>query len=135
MGSEAPPPSGHSIQDFQTGYTSEHRLRGFRSACGFATATWGTRCPKCGAADLAEVELSTTGKIAAFSVQNVPSDEFLKDAPYAYVLVDLDDGARVTGWMPAVRSESQLAIGTPVRFVPGPRPGVQFERLTGGSTA
>jgi uncharacterized OB-fold protein len=56
----------------------------------------------------------------------VPGDEFLNEAPYAYVVVELDGGGRVTGWMPTVRSESEIAIGERVRFVAGYKPGVQF---------
>lgn len=124
----------HTIEEFRHGYEQEHRLRGFRSTCGFITATWGLACPACGRRDLAEVDLAPTGRVAAFSVQTVPSDEFLNDVPYAYVVVDLDGGGRVTGWMPTVRTEGGLALGDHVRFVPGYRPGVQFEKEQGGRT-
>jgi uncharacterized OB-fold protein len=60
----------------------------------------------------------------------VPSDEFVNDAPYAYVLVDLDEGGRISGWMPSVRSESDLHRGDRVVFNPSYKPGVQFERET-----
>ncbi|HEV2316970.1 MAG TPA: OB-fold domain-containing protein [Thermoplasmata archaeon] len=118
----------HSIGDFLRGYRTERRLRGFRSGCGFVTATWGLLCPNCGRADLGEVELSGGGRVAAFTVQNVPSDEFLHDAPYAYVIVDLDEGGRITGWMPAVRSATELSVGDRVRWVPSSRSGVVFEK-------
>jgi uncharacterized OB-fold protein len=118
----------HSIEEFRHGYEVERRLRGFRSSCGFVAATWLLACPRCGKRDLAEVDLSGKGTVAAFSVQNVPSDEFLNDAPYAYVVVDLDEGGRVTGWVPGIASESDLAIGERVHFLPGYRPGVQFEK-------
>ena len=59
-------------------------------------------------------------------MQTVPSEEFLNDAPYAYVVVDLDEGGRLTGWMPSVRAETDLAIGDRVHFVPSYKPGVQF---------
>jgi uncharacterized OB-fold protein len=90
------------------------------------TATWGLACPKCGKPDLEEKELAPRGKVTAFTILSVPGDEFLNDAPYAYVVVELEGGGRVTGWMPAVKSETDLAIGTPVHFVPGYKPGVQF---------
>jgi uncharacterized OB-fold protein len=128
MNERAPGP--HSIADFRHGYEEEGRLRGFRSACGFATATWDLVCPRCGLRDLAEADLGKTGQLVAFTVQTVPSDEFLNDAPYAYVLVDLDGGARVTGWIPGVAAESELVVGEPVRFVPSYKPGVQFARIT-----
>jgi uncharacterized OB-fold protein len=122
------PGAPHSIEAFRHGYEEEARLRGFRSGCGFVTATWLLVCPRCGARDLAEAELGTTGRLVAFTVQTVPSDEFLNDAPYAYVVVDLDGGGRVTGWMAGVAEESELATGDRVRFSPTYKPGVQFVR-------
>ena len=62
------------------------------------------------------------------SVQTVPSDEFLNDAPYAYVIVELDEGGRITGWMPSVRSDRDLGIGDRVRWVASYKAGVVFER-------
>ncbi|HEV8049135.1 MAG TPA: OB-fold domain-containing protein [Thermoplasmata archaeon] len=126
MGDEAAPP--HTIEAFRHGYEEESRLRGFRSGCGFVTATWLLVCPRCGARDLLEAELGRTGRLVAFTVQTVPSDEFLNDAPYAYVVVDLNGGGRVTGWMAGIAQESELTVGAPVRFAPSYKPGVQFVR-------
>jgi uncharacterized OB-fold protein len=122
------PPSLHSIADYRTAYEEGQRLRGFRSACGFVTATWGLACPHCGQRDLREADLPTQGRIAAFSVQNVPSDEFLNDAPYAYVLVDLEGGGRITGWIDGIARESDLDIGAAVEWVASYKPGVHFRR-------
>ena len=121
-------PGPHSIAAFRHGYEEEARLLGFRSACGFVTATWNLVCPRCGRRDLAEIDLGKSGRLVAFTVQTVPSDEFLNDAPYAYVLVDLDGGGRVSGWIPGVGAEAELAVGDPVQFVPSYKPGVQFAR-------
>lgn len=129
---DAHPPE-HSIADYRRGYEEEKRLRGFRSACGFVTATWGLVCPKCGRRDLTEAALSGRGRIATFSVQTVPSDEFLNDAPYAYVVVDLEEGGRITGWIPSIAHESELAIGEPVHWVESYKPGVRFERGPAGA--
>jgi uncharacterized OB-fold protein len=67
--------------------------------------------------------------VVAFTLLTVPGDEFLNDAPYAYVVVELDGGGRITGWMPAVKSENDLKVGDPVHFVPGYKPGVQFAKV------
>lgn len=64
--------------------------------------------------------------MVAFTILTVPSEDFLNDAPYAYVVVELDGGGRVTGWMPTVRAEKELAIGDRVHYVKGYKPGVQF---------
>jgi uncharacterized OB-fold protein len=118
-----------TIEAYRRGYEEEHRLRGFRSACGFISATWGIRCPRCGD-PLTETVLPDHGTIVAFSVQTVPSDEFLNDAPYAYVVVALPGGGRVTGWVPGVSKDSELPIGTEVQLMESYRPGVQFQRRT-----
>ena len=132
MAVEAP----HSINDFVKGYEEGGKLRGLRCAnCGLVTATWGLACSKCGRYPLDETELSATGKVVAFTILTVPGDEFLNDAPYAYVVVELDGGGRVTGWMPSVRAENELAIGDRVHFVTSYRPGVQFAKDAEGSAS
>jgi len=123
----------HSIEEFVKGYEEGGRLRGFRCAsCGLVTATWGLACSRCGRYPLEEVELSKNGTVVAFTVQTVPGDEFLNDAPYAYVVVDLERGGRVTGWMPGVRSDEELRVGESVHFVPSYKPGVQFAKGAAG---
>jgi uncharacterized OB-fold protein len=129
LASDDLPTASHTIQEFVQGYEEGHRLRGFRSPnCGLITATWGLACPRCGKADLVEIALSEKGRVTAFSILSVPGEEFLNDAPYAYVVVELEGGGRVTGWMPTVKSEKDLSIGDPVHFVPGYKPGVQFAK-------
>lgn len=117
----------HSIADYLQSYENEGRLRGYRCAnCGFVTATWSIACPRCSEARLVEIDLSGRGRIVAFTVQNVPGDEFLNEAPYAYVVVGLEEGGRITGWMPTVRRVEDLAIGDAVHFQGSYKPGVQF---------
>ncbi len=116
----------HSIREFQEAYSRDGHLRGFRSACGFVTATWGLACPQCGARDLEEYPLPATGRIAAFTVQTVPAEEFLGEAPYAYLLVDLDGGGRISGWMSGGTDPWGVAIGAVVHLVGSARPGVKF---------
>ncbi len=123
------PAAPHSIEEWVHGYEEESKLRGFHCAsCGLTTATWGLACSRCGAEGLTETELATRGKVVAFTVQHVPADEFLNDAPYAYVVVELDGGGRITGWMPTVKEEKDLTIGERVRFAPSYKPGVQFAK-------
>ncbi|MFZ0698967.1 MAG: OB-fold domain-containing protein [Thermoplasmata archaeon] len=85
-------------------------------------------CPRCGETRLVDTDLSGRGRIVAYTVQNVPGDEFLNDAPYAYVIVELEEGGRITGWMPTVRRDADLAIGDRVHFSGSYKPGVQFVR-------
>jgi uncharacterized protein len=125
----------HSIADYRTAYEEGQRLRGFRSECGFVTATWGLVCPRCGRRDLREANLSGQGTLVAYSVQNVPSDEFLNDAPYAYVVVELEEGGRMTGWIDGVARESDLSIGTQVEWVASYKPGVHFRVRAGAASS
>ncbi len=128
------PHASHTIAEFVRGYEEGGVLRGFHCpACDLLTATWSLACPRCGRRDLEERTLGTQGRVAAFTLLNVPGDEFLNDAPYAYVVVELEAGGRVTGWMPTVRSVADLAIGDPVHFVPSYKPGVQFAKDRGPS--
>jgi uncharacterized OB-fold protein len=106
---------------------AQGRIVGLRSGCGFVTATWGLLCPRCGQRDLAPVELSGTGTVAAATVQTVPSEEFRAHAPYVYALVDLPEGGRISGWIPLVPGTRPLAAGEKVRLVASPQ-GVRFER-------
>ncbi|HYK92832.1 MAG TPA: OB-fold domain-containing protein [Thermoplasmata archaeon] len=82
----------------------------------------------CGKRDLADVTLSGRGNVVAFSIQHVPSDEFLNDAPYAYVVVELEEGGRITGWMESVKTASDLSIGDHVEWVASYTPGVHFQK-------
>lgn len=123
------PAAPHSIEQYRHGYEEEQRLRGFRSSCGFVSATWMLVCPQCGQRDLTEQALGDEGRVVAVSVQHVPADEFLNEAPYAYVLVALDGGGTVAGWIEGVAADGALAIGQRVRFRPSYKPGVQFTAL------
>jgi uncharacterized OB-fold protein len=128
------PSATHTIAEYYRGYEEEQKLRGFRCTnCDLTTATWGLRCPKCGHGDRVELELSGKGRVTAYTILAVPGDDFINDAPYAYVVVELNEGGRITGWMPTVRQVSDLAIGDAVHFVPGYKPGVQFVRDADGT--
>ena len=126
------PSAPHTILEWFHGYEEEARLRGFKCRhCGLVTATWALACARCGRADLEETALAATGAVVAFTILSVPGDDFLNDAPYAYVVVALDGGGRITGWMPTVRDASQIAIGDRVRYVSSYKPGVQFAKDAG----
>jgi uncharacterized OB-fold protein len=131
---ESLPSAPHSVDDYVRGYSDDGKLRGFRCpSCAQITATWGLACARCGHIGLEETELTPRGKIGAFTVLHVPGDDFLNDAPYAYVVVELDGGGRITGWMPSVHGDSELSIGERVRFQASYKPGVQFVRESEGS--
>jgi uncharacterized OB-fold protein len=123
------PHATHTVADYVKGYEEGTSLRGFRcTKCDLVTATWGVACPRCGSREREERALGQAGRVVACTLLTVPGDEFLNDAPYAYVVVDLDGGGRITGWMPSVKSVDGVHIGDRVHFVAGYKPGVQFAR-------
>jgi uncharacterized OB-fold protein len=121
--------SARTIEGRRRACEEERHLTGLRcEACGFVTAGWMLACPRCGRRGLAEVALSGRGRVVAGTVQTVPSEEFVNDAPYAYIIVELEEGGRITGWMPSVRAADELRIGDRVRWTPSYRAGVVFEK-------
>jgi uncharacterized OB-fold protein len=129
------PAAPHTVAEFIHGYEEERTLRGFRcTRCGTLSATWGLLCPQCGNPERVEAALSGRGKVVAYTVLSVPGDDFLNDAPYAYVVVELEEGGRITGWMPSVKEVRGVAIGDAVHYVPGYKPGVQFVRDADGTS-
>jgi uncharacterized OB-fold protein len=134
LADELLPSATHTVGEWVRGYEEGETLRGFRCTnCGLVTATWGLACPRCGHRSLEEHTLGRKGRVVAFTILNVPGDEFLNDAPYAYVVVELEGGGRVTGWMPSVKTVDGLHVGDAVHFVTSYKPGVQFAK-DGGST-
>lgn len=85
-------------------------------------------CPKDGGRGSTLVELPHTGEIVTRTVQVISSEEFINDCPFAFVVVSLDNGVRVTGWVADIRKPEDLPLGAKVRFTPSYKPGVQFER-------
>ena len=87
-----------------------------------------TRCPKCASSDIAAREFSTTGKVVSYTIQSVASEQFLNETPFAFAIVQLDDGPRVSGWVPWIAKPSELPMGQPVQYSASYKPGMQFEK-------
>ncbi|MCI4373112.1 MAG: OB-fold domain-containing protein [Thermoplasmata archaeon] len=129
MSADELPAATHTVAEWVASVEAGGPLRGFRCPqCGFTTATWNLACLRCGRVGLLEHALGSAGRVVAFTLLTVPGDEFLNDAPYAYIVVELDGGGRITGWMPSVRTVDGLRIGERVRFMASYKPGVQFVR-------
>lgn len=103
-------------------------LIGFRCANEHTFASPVRRCPKCGSNEIDEVELPKRGTVVTFTIQNVASEEFMNETPFAWAVIDLEDGSRVTGWVPYVHSTDDLDIGDTVEFKESYKPGVMFEK-------
>ncbi len=54
-------------------------------------------CPHCYSEELVETKVSGAGRIYSYTTIHVPPERFAAHAPYHIVLVDLDEGPRVTG--------------------------------------
>jgi len=87
-----------------------------------------TRCPKCGSSDIQRREFSKTGKVVSYTIQSVASEQFLNETPFAFALIQLDDGPRVSGWIPWIAKAKDLPMGQKVEYVPSYKPGMQFEK-------
>ncbi len=86
------------------------------------------RCPRCTSRSIQEVELPDTGTVVSYTIQNVASEAFMNETPFAWAIIELEDGSRVTGWIPYVGNEDDLPLGTEVTFTPTYKPGVMFEK-------
>ena len=97
--------------------------------CGHPQVTAAEVCPKCGSAKLEPADFPSEGTVVTYTILDVPSEMFIDDAPYAFVIVQLDNGPRCTGWMPYVKKPADIAIGDRVRFVKTYKPGMVFEKI------
>lgn len=86
------------------------------------------RCPKCGSTDIQRREFSRTGTVVSYTIQSVASDQFLNETPFAFALVQLDDGPRMSGWIPWIAKEKDLPLGQKVEYTPSYKPGLMFEK-------
>lgn len=96
--------------------------------CGRKQATPMMRCPICKSSRIETRELPREGVVETYTIQRVAPEEFVNEVPYAVAVVRLEDGTRLTGWIPFVAAPEDLPIGARVRFTPSYKPGLQFER-------
>jgi len=86
------------------------------------------RCPKCGSTDIARRQFSSTGTVVTYTIQSVASESFLNETPFAFALIQLDDGPRVSGWIPWIGKAADLPLGQKVEYTPSYKPGMMFEK-------
>ena len=87
-------------------------------------------CKKCGNNKLTITEINNVGKVITYTIQTVAPDPFVNEVPYAWVIVELDNNVRITGWIPFVSSREDLKIGDRVKLVKSYKPGMVFEKIT-----
>jgi uncharacterized OB-fold protein len=86
------------------------------------------RCPKCHSAAIVQRQFSNTGKVVSYTIQSVAAEQFLNETPFAFALIQLDDGPRVSGWIPWIAKPKDLPMGQKVAYVSSYKPGMQFEK-------
>jgi len=86
-------------------------------------------CPVCHSADLKMMEFAKDGKVLTYTIQFVAPEQFMNEVPYAWSVIQLDDGPRVTGWIPFISKASDLLVGQKVRFKKSYLPGIVFEKI------
>ena len=70
-------------------------------------------CPNCGEPDMADAPLTATGTITSFTEIQVTTPRFTGETPYTVVLVEFDEGIRLTGQL---RDGDEVARGDRVHL-------------------
>jgi uncharacterized OB-fold protein len=86
------------------------------------------RCPKCQSKDVGRRQFSNKGKVVSYTIQTVAAESFLNETPFAYAIVDLDDGPKIACWVPWISKPEELPIGTELVYVSSYKPGIQFDK-------
>jgi len=87
-------------------------------------------CKKCGSKEFENSILKGTGKVVTYTIMTVPPAGFEDLAPYAWVVMELDDsGIRVSGFLPNIEKPENLPIGTAVKVDGFDDRGIVLKRL------
>src|SRR5579883_2611654 len=118
-----------TIKAFQEGI-HEGKIEGYRcSKCGHKQIDIIDFCPVCHSPDLSVSEFASEGRVLTYTIQFVAPEQFMNEVPYAWAVIDLDEGPRITGWIPFVSTPNDLQIGQRVRFRKSYQPGLVFEKI------
>jgi len=86
-------------------------------------------CKKCGNKGFEDSTLSGSGKVVTYTIMTVPPAGFEDLAPYAWVVMELDDsGIRVSGFLAKIPTPEDLPIGTSVKIVGFDERGIVLEK-------
>jgi len=97
-------------------------------ACKYDQISPMLRCPKCASKDVVSRQFATTGQVVSYTIQTVAPEQYMNEVPYAFAIIQLDDGPRVSGWIGFINRPSDLPKGQKVAFVSSYKPGMQFEK-------
>jgi uncharacterized OB-fold protein len=97
--------------------------------CGHKSITPMYVCPVDKSRDIKTADLPSEGVVEAYTVQKlIAPEEFLNDIPFAFVVVKLTDGTRVSGMVLDVARDTDLPLGTKVRHAPSYKSVYLFEK-------
>jgi uncharacterized OB-fold protein len=86
-------------------------------------------CKKCGNKGFEDSILKGTGKVITYTIMTVPPAGFEDLAPYAWVVMELDDsGIRISGFLAKIPTPKDLPIGTSVKIVGFDERGIVLEK-------
>jgi uncharacterized protein len=118
-----------TIKEFQE-EVHEGKLEGYKcKKCGHKQIDIMVFCPRCRSPELSKMEFSTEGTVVTYTIQQVAPEAFLNEVPYAWAIVQLDNGPKITGWIPFIAKPSDLPVGQRVRFKKSYLPGIVFEKI------
>ena len=118
-----------TVKEFQEGIR-EGKIEGYRCArCGRKQIDIIEFCPACHSPDLQKTVFSDTGTVVTYTIQQVAPEQFMNEVPYAWAVIQLDDGPRMTGWIPFISKPSELPVGQRVIFKKSYLPGTVFEKV------
>ena len=87
-------------------------------------------CNKCGKRGSEDLALDGQGKVETYTIMTVPPSGFEKFAPYAWVVLNLDNyDLRVSGFLPNIPKPEDLPIGTALKVVGFDDRGIVLEKL------
>ena len=84
-------------------------------------------CTKCGHEFLKEFAISGRGRIYTYTTIYVAPESFKDQVPYDIVIVELDEGVRVTARIKKM-DEAPIKIGDPVQFLKKDEIGYWFKK-------
>lgn len=113
-----------------TNPVKEGKLVGYECMdCGIRAIEVQAYCTECRSSKLRLVNLESRGKVLAFTIQAVSPKEFTKDAPYAWCIIELDGGVRISGWVASIKALHDLPIGQRVQLIKSEKSGFVFEKI------
>ena len=86
-------------------------------------------CKNCGNKGFENSILKGDGKVVTYTIMTVPPAGFENLAPYAWVVMELDDsGIRLSGFLGKISTPEDLPIGTPVKIMGFDERGIVLEK-------